>query len=187
MNLKLLFISLVKFRMNRSTGGTATSGCGSFLTWLCFKYGKWLKQPGKPPEASARVQVGSSCSALGWLLCLGNKPPARSLPSGLLVFAVLEPELYPVPPQTSASCSPGPDGRCSSTCTDSSGLEAPQQQAQGSIRRQSCPHDHLCLSPGSLFSVSKAEHFRELWGSSLGWGCGGKHMLLVPIRFLSQA
>lgn len=162
MNLKLLFISLVKSRMNRSTGGTATSGCGSFRTWLCFKYRKWLKQPRKPPEASARVQVGSSCSALGWLLCLGNKPPARSPPSGLLVSAVLESELYPVPPQTSASCSPGPDGSCCSTCTDSSGLEASQQQAQGSIRRQSGPHDHLCLSPRSLLSVSKAEYLRLL-------------------------
>lgn len=38
----------------------------------------------------------------------------------------------------------------------SSGLDTPQQQAQGLTRKQSCPYHKLNLSPRSLFSVSKA-------------------------------
>lgn len=156
----------------------------------CFKHRKRQRQPSKPPEASTLVQVGSSCSALGWLLCLGDKPLAPSLPFGLLVFVVLESELYPLSEQTSASCSPGPNGSCCSACMASPGLDAPEQQAQGPIRRQSCPYDQLCLSPGSLLSVSKAEYFTSMSceAVALGWECGGKHVLLISIvSFPTQA
>lgn len=164
--------------MLRTTGATATLVSRSFLTRLCFKHRKQRWQPSKPPEASTLVQVGSSCSALGWLLRLGDKPPALSLPFGLLLFVVLESEPYPVSFQSSASVSPGPNGSCCSACTASTG-----PQAQGPTRRQSCPYDQLCLSPGSSLSVSKAEYFTSMncEAVALGWECGGKCGLLVWI------
>lgn len=39
--------------------------CWSFLSWLCFKYRRWQRQPSKPPEASTPGAGGLL------LLCLG--------------------------------------------------------------------------------------------------------------------
>ena len=191
-NMKLLFIWADHTKwMLRTTGATATSVSGSFLTWLFVSD---TENDRDSPVSHQRplpwCRWYPPCSALGWLLCLGDKPLALSLPSRLLVFVVLESELYPVSFQTSASCSPGPNGSSCSACTASSGLDAPQQQAPGPIRRQSCPYDQLCLSPGSLLSVSKTEYFTSVncEGVALGWECGGKHVLLISIiSFLTQA
>lgn len=78
------------------------------------------------------------------------------------MLVVVESELYPVSLQTSGHCFPG---SCGNHCVASSELDTSQQQAQGPIRKHSCPYHQLYLSAGSLFSASKAIYFHELWAS----------------------
>lgn len=75
--MKLLFISLVEASMSRSDKlDTWNYRCYShiserqFLDLTLFQIQKTTETDQRTTEASTLVQVRSSCSALGWLLCL---------------------------------------------------------------------------------------------------------------------
>jgi len=127
------------------------------------------------------VQVGSSCSALGSLVCLGDKPLAVSLPFGLLVFVVLESELYPVSfLDLMEDAVPSVWLRLGWTPRSSRPRVPSEGRAALTI---SCVY-----LQGACFPFQRLNTSRSCEAVALGWECGQKRLLLKSIlSFPAQA